>query len=277
MNILNLLKIIKLYIFNNINLYKEYYYILSFFLKKDLSWIITNLNYKINKNDFNNLFYIFLQRLKGIPISYIFNKCYFLNSSYLIYNDIFIPRKDTEIMVKYCINLIRINNFYNILDLGTGSGVISISIAKRISYVNIIGIDINLLAIKLAKYNSKIYKLNNIYFYRSNWFNNIKNKKFHVIITNPPYINKYSKEYFNDLRFESKISLFSKNNGLNDIKYIILNSYNYLLNYGWLIIEHCFSQINIINYLLSKNKYFNIKNYKDYNNFFRFTVAQKII
>ncbi len=277
MDILSLLVNIKLYIYNNININKEYYIILSYVLKKSYIWIISNLNYIFNNNELNILYYLLIQRLRGVPISYLTNKCYFLNFSYKIYYDVFIPRKDTEIMVEHCLYLIKINNFNNILELGIGCGAISISIAKFFPYINILGIDFNVICLELSKYNCKIKKIFNINFIYSNWFSKIENKKFNIIISNPPYINKYSNNIKEDLRFESYLSLYSKNNGLNEIKYIIFNSYRYLLNYGYLIIEHCFTQINLINYYLSIKGYFNIKNYKDYNNIFRFTEAQKII
>ncbi len=273
------LKKVKLYYFNNY-IYKESFILLKYVLKKNILWIIINMkNYKLNNLELQFLNFLLIRRLKGEPINYIIGKCYFLNFKYKIYFDIFIPRQDSEIMVEYIIYLIKINNFKFILDLGTGCGAIAISIAKIFPKIFVMGVDINYLSINLSKYNSFKLNLKNIFFNKSNWFSYFKkkNNKFDIIVSNPPYINKYYNHYNNNLRFESYISLFSNYNGMKDIIYIILNSYYYLNNYGWLIIEHCFTQVNIINFFFNFRGYYNIFNYKDYNNKFRFTVGQKLI
>ncbi len=275
MNILSWLK--KVNLFKNFFLYKECLFLLKFILNKDVSWIIVNNDYILTSKELEILNIFFIKRLRGEPIYYILRRGFFLSFSYIIYPDIFIPRSDTEIMVEYVINLIKINNFFEILDLGTGVGVISLSIAKEFKYINITAIDINLNSINLAKYNSLKLNLHNINFFKSYWFSKIsKNKFFDIIVSNPPYIDKndFCLNYLNDLRFESYDSLVSKNNGLYDIIYIIYNSYFYLKNKGWLIIEHSFSHCDIIRYLFSK-LYFNVFTYKDYTGNNRFTVGQK--
>lgn len=271
------LKKIKLfYLYYNNYIINECYILLRYILKKSILWIIINSKiFKLNYIKLTLLNSLLYRRLKGEPIYYIINKFYFLSFKYKIYSDVFIPRQDSEIMVKFIIYLIRINNFNKILDLGTGSGVIAISISKYFPNIYILGLDINKLCINLAKYNSIKLNINNVFFKKSDWFSYLKNKKkfFNIIVSNPPYLNKYN----NDIKFESYISLISNDNGLKDIIYIILNSYNYLYNYGWLIIEHCFSQVDIINFFFSFKGYLNIFSYKDYNNKFRFTIGQKII
>ncbi len=274
------LKKIKLYYsYYNNNIFYECLILLKYVLNKNNLWIILNKKkYKINYLKLVFLNYLLYRRLKGEPIYYIINECYFLSFKYKIYFDIFIPRQDSEIMVKYIIFLIKINNFKKILDLGTGCGVIAISISKYCPNIYILGVDKNILCIKLAKYNSLKLNSNNTFFKKSDWFSYLKKKKynlFDIIVSNPPYLNYY--KYNNDIKFESFISLFSDNNGLNDIIYIILNSYNYLYNYGWLIVEHCFSQVDIIIFFFNFRGYYNIYSYKDYNNRFRFTIGQKII
>ncbi len=270
---------IKLYYIYNNYIYEDCLLLLKYVLNKNIIWIILNNKfYKLNYLELSFLNFLFIKRLKGYPINYIINKCYFLSLEYKVYFDVFIPRQDTELMVEYVIYLIKINNFKKILDLGTGSGVIAISIAKFCPKTYVFGIDINELCINLSKYNSLKLNVNNVFFIKSNWFSYFKKKKilFDIIISNPPYINKYFFKFNNDIKFESYISLFSNNNGIKDIILIILNSYDYLYNYGWLIIEHCFTQIDVINFFFNFKGYYNIYSYKDYNNKFRFTIGQKI-
>lgn len=280
MNIYYWLKNVNLYKSINKNIYNDSLYILKFVLKKDLSWIITNFDYKLKFFEINYLNIFLIRRLRGEPLCYIFNKCYFYSSSYEIYFDIFIPRKDTEIMVEYSINLIKKKYLFSILDLGTGCGVIALSIAKFFKYLYIVGLDINKSAINLCKYNSCKLNINNVFFYISNWFDWVKsnNLLFDLIICNPPYINKYyfiKNKNINDLRFESYYSLFSSINGIKDIFFIINESFIYLNYDGWLILEHSFNQMTIVQYFFYYRGYKNVYTYRDYSGNYRFTIGKK--
>ncbi len=280
MNILQWLTNINLYKINNYISYNDAFLILEYVLKKNKIWILSNIFKKINCYELGILNFYFIKRLRGEPICYIINKGFFRNISYKIYSDIFIPRFDTELMVDYAINLINLNNFSNILDLGTGSGVIALCIAKSCIRTSVIGIDINLLCISLAKYNANLLNISNVSFIKSDWFSSLNNKKnfFNLIISNPPYINNNdtSLNVINNLRFESYCSLFSEHNGLSDIWIIINNSFYFLKNKGWLILEHSHEHKDIVKYIFSK-KFYNICSYKDYNNLYRFTIGQKNI
>ncbi len=280
MNILKWINNIKLYKINNYISYNDIFLILEYVFKKKKIWILSNIFLKINDYQLGILNFFFIKRLRGEPIFYIISKGFFRNISYKIYPDVFIPRFDTELMVSYTINIIKLNNFLNILDLGTGSGVIALSIAKSCKNTFVTGVDIDLLSVNLAKYNSYRLNIKNVFFLKSNWFSYFKNKKknFDLIISNPPYIKKndFCLNILNDLRFESYFSLFSRFNGILDIFLIINESFNYLRNKGWLILEHSHNHKNIVKYMFSK-KFYNVFSFKDYNNLYRFTIGQKNI
>ncbi len=280
MNIFQWLNNVNLYKISNYISYSDAFLILEYVLKKDRMWILCNIFKKINYYKLGVLNFLFIKRLRGEPIFYIINKGFFRNISYKIYSDIFIPRFDTELMVDYAINLINLNNFSNVLDLGTGTGVISLCIAKSCIRTFVIGVDINKLCIYLAKYNANILNINNVLFIKSNWFSSLSNKKnfFNLIISNPPYIsnNNICLNILDNLRFESYFSLFSNYKGIKDIWIIINNSFYYLKNKGWLILEHSHEHKDIVKYIFSK-KFYNIYSYKDYNNLYRFTIGQKNI
>ncbi len=280
MNILEWINNIKLYKINNFISYNDVFLILEYVFKKKRIWILSNIFFKINNYQLGILNFFFIKRLRGEPIYYIIGRGFFRNIVYKIYPDVFIPRFDTELMVHYAVNIIKLNNFFNILDLGTGSGVIALSIAKSCNNVFVTGVDTNISCINLAKYNSYFLNIKNVFFVVSNWFSYFKNKKkkFDLIISNPPYINNNDVclNISNDLRFESYFSLFSRFNGILDIMLIIYNSFYYLNNKGWLILEHSHLHKDIVKHIFLK-KFYNVFSFRDYNNLYRFTIGQKNI
>ncbi len=259
------------------SLFNEFLFLLGFYLNKSNSWILLNKNFFLKNIILEKVICSFVRRLRGEPLQYIINKCYFYGLNFKIYYDIFIPRIETEVMVEYLINLINLNNYKYILELGSGSGAISLVLAYNCINSKILGVDINNVSLKLSIYNSKKLNLKNVSFIKSDWFSNINNfNSFDLIVSNPPYINKNSFFLLNgDLRFESYLSLVSNLKGIGDIHYIIKNSIFYLKKNGWLVLEHASFHKNIVIRLLNRYSYININSYKDYKNLYRFTVGQK--
>ena len=159
-------------------------------------------------------------------------------------NKVFSPRIDVEIFVQAIQGIIRKDS--KILELGTGTGAISIALAKNYKDISILATDINKFAVKIAKKNSEINKVDKIInFKESNWFSNIEDNKYDFIITNPPYIPKENSSIFSKLS-DPNNSLYANKNGLADIYNIIENSLNYLSNNSYLLIEHAHYQTLII-------------------------------
>ncbi len=271
---------ILLYTYKNKYIYKESLILLSNVLKKNLLWIYLNLDYILveKKLIFLNLY--FIKRLRGEPIWYILNKCFFYKIYYKIYPDVFIPRIGTEIMLNYLLNLIKKYKLFNILELGFGSGGISLNIAKKYKNSFIWAVDKDDLILNLLKYNCNFLNIKNIIIYKSNWFDNINSSKlnfFDLIVCNPPYL--WSKDNClnkGDLRYENYTSLVSSSKGLLDIIYIIKKSFFYLKINGFLIIEH--SLLNLEKIVLNFKKYFYfVKTYKGLNYNYRFTIGKKLI
>ncbi|CAL4042375.1 Release factor glutamine methyltransferase [Buchnera aphidicola (Phyllaphis fagi)] len=214
------------------------------------------------------------RRINCEPIAYIIKKKEFWSFSLTVSRHVLIPRQDTEILVQEILN--RINLYDSVLDLGCGSGAISLSVAFEKPYCNVIGVDYVKRSVILSKKNAKILNLDNAYFYHSNWFSLIR-RRFNIIVSNPPYINKKDMIYINkDCQFEPMKALVSKHHGLLDIKYIIKHSYYYLFCNGWLLIEHGWKQKKIVSYLFKKYNFFNIMSYNDYHGYHRITVGKKI-
>ncbi|QJC30728.1 peptide chain release factor N(5)-glutamine methyltransferase [Enterobacteriaceae endosymbiont of Macroplea appendiculata] len=251
--------------------------ILSSIFKKPKYWIYAFNEYILNKFYLNKINQCLNRRIKKEPLAYIVGFCEFWSLNIYVTPDVLIPRKETELIVEVSINKIYHNNINKILELGTGSGAISFAIASSNKFVNIMATDISEKAIQLAQYNLKQLNFTNIILSQSNWFNKIAHQTFDIIISNPPYISKQEYKYHEEyLKFEPKIALIAKNNGLNNFKHIISHSYNYLNNFGWLILEHAPYQATYIMHLFKK-KFYNIQTYMDLNNKLRVMCAQKIL
>ncbi len=156
------------------------------------------------------------------------------------HKNVFTPRHDIDIYSSTLRGIIKKNS--KILELGTGTGAISISLAKNFNNISILATDINPYAIKIAKQNAKINEVEKIIrFKKSNWFSDIPKEKYDFVVTNPPYLSKKNSLFYSNLA-DPKSSLYAENNGLSDIFNIMKNSLNYLNLNSYLVIEHSHSQ-----------------------------------
>jgi len=154
--------------------------------------------------------------------------------------EVFTPREDVEIFPSLLKNVIKKKN--NILELGTGTGAISIAIAKNFNNTKILATDINSTALKIALKNAKLNNVDHVIkFKKSNWFSEIKNEKFDFIISNPPYLAKSNSAYYENLQ-DPENSLYSKSNGIKDIIKILNDGIKYLDKNSYFLIEHSHNQ-----------------------------------
>ena len=213
---------------------------------------------------------------KGYPIQYLIGNVDFYGFNILVNENVLIPRFETEYLVEKTINylnLLNINN-PNILEIGTGSGCISIALKKKITNATITAIDINSNALELAKKNAIMNKTN--IDFQCIDINKFKsNQKYNLIISNPPYV-KYNEDIANRLKYEPQNAIFAPDNGLYFYD-VILNKLKNNLNDNFLIaFEIDDGQGNEI--LKLAHKYLNnIKVYieKDYNNLERYVFITK--
>ena len=150
---------------------------------------------------------------KNIPVQYIVGEVDFYGNIFKINNNVLIPRFETEQLVELTIEYIndKFNRNVNILDIGTGSGCIAITLKKNID-CNVDAVDISLEAIKVAKDNAKLNNVD-INIFKSDILNNVDNK-YDVIISNPPYIS-YDEEIMDIVKNnEPKTALYASNDGL---------------------------------------------------------------
>lgn len=208
---------------------------------------------------------------EGYPLQYAIGKWNFYGLDLLVDKRALIPRYETEILVDLIIN--DNSNNKKILDIGTGSGAISLALSKNLKDSKIIGVDISKKAIDLANENKIKLNINNVEFKESDIFSNI-DEKFDIIVSNPPYINKKDFEKLDKkLYYEPQNALYGGEDGLYFYKKIIKNSKNFLNKNGKIYLEIGYDQKDSISDLLEEYGYKQIKSYKDFNDFDRIIKA----
>ena len=253
-------------------------YILKFALKKPSSFFISNQKTNIEKTQEELISSILKKRIKREPLAYIFKEWDFYGETFYLDKNSLIPRQDTELMVDLVLNQFDKKSKLNILDLGTGSGVIGITLSKFYPNSLITISDISPKALKVANKNIKKHKVSNVHSIESNWFADFKEEKiFDLILTNPPYIAKGDVHLTNlEINYEPSNALVSANNGFSDIFKIIDSAANFLKPQGKLFIEHGYTQADKVKNYLQKKYFDAIKQHRDINHKIRVTSASKI-
>ena len=207
---------------------------------------------------------ILARRAQREPLQYIFGSVPFYNIELKTDARALIPRDETACIVEKTVALIKQHNYSSVLDIGTGSGAIAITIAKNCA-CNVCASDISEKALSLAKENA-IDNNVSIEFVKSDVFGELKNRRFDVIISNPPYVATRELEKLErELSFEPQNALDGGVDGLDFYREIILNAKEYLNPGGLLVLEIGFDQAGAISALLTSAGFTNFKIEKDYS------------
>ena len=247
-------------------------------LKKSFKEVVIERNIKIKTNQINIYKDLIRRRKLGEPVAYIVKNKEFWKHSFYVDKNVLIPRPDSEIIIQEALKVIDTKNKGFILDIGTGSGCLVISLAKERPNFFYSAIDISKKAIKVAKINAKMHQLENrIKFYQS-CVDNFFKGKYDLIISNPPYINKVKLKYLDKdiFGFEPLIALEGGLNGSSILNKVIKKSSNLLRVGGKLILEIGFDQKLKTMKLLKNEGFYVNKVVKDYGNNDRCIVSTKI-
>ena len=235
-------------------------------LKKERTFLHAWPEHELTQEQLKNFKQQLEQRLQGKPIAHILGERGFWSLNLKVTKDTLIPRPDTERLVELTLERTPEKSQWKILDLGTGTGAIALSLAKERSTCSITATDQSVAALNIAKQNAANNKISNIEFIQSNWFSKLGNQQFNIIVTNPPYIrNNDPHLQQGDVRFEPLSALAAGEDGLDDIRNIIKGCKNYLDDEGVLLIEHGYDQADEVCELLSNAGFINVSNFKDYN------------
>ena len=238
--------------------------ILSHILKKDRERILIN-EYEITKNQFEIFNRLLTRRLNNEPIAYIINKKEFRSNNLYVAKNSLIPRPETELLIDPIISIFKRRKLY-FLDAGIGTGCIIFSILNELKYSKGVGIDICNKAISVAKINLKNFKFSQRVKIQNRSIDQIFNKKFDLVVSNPPYVVKREINQLSDdiKKFEPKKALNGGNDGLDVIRKVIYKSRYILKINGILALEIGRGQYLSVLSILKKNKFRQLKIIKDY-------------
>ncbi len=241
--------------------------LLQFILDKPHEYLVLNKQQILTPETIDQFNSLLVRRINFQPIAYIIGVKEFYGREFLVNKDVLIPRSDTEILIDVVKNQTSNVKPLKILDLGSGSGCIIITLLLELNHASGIAVDISDDALELLEKNVIKYELENrLNLIQSNWFDNLNNnEKFDLIISNPPYIdqdeiNLMSKEV---LRYEPKGALFAEEHGLANYYIIALNARKYLQCDGKIFVEIGFNQVAKVKSIFEKNKYIHLGTYQD--------------
>ena len=253
--------------------------LLSFTLNLPREKILTNLNEKIKKQKFNIYKRLLSRREKNEPIAYIIKKKEFWRNIFYVNKNVLIPRPETELIVEEVLKVLKISSSKRLLEVGTGSGCIIVSILQERLNCCATAIDISKKALNIAKFNAKMHHLTDKIKFIHNDIDKFQDNKYDFIISNPPYIEK-----FNISRLEENIKLFEPNqaiesgvDGFREIKKLIKKSKKLLKINGKLIFEIGKSQHTNAKKMLLDNGYYINKVIKDFSSIPRVIVSTNIM
>ena len=252
--------------------------LLSNIINKDREYVILNPKKNLDKkyiDIFNNLID---RRKKSEPIAYLINKKEFWKETFYIDKNVLIPRPDTEHIVEEVLKLTQNNSKSHVLDIGTGSGCILLSILKERKNFIGTGIDISKKCIKVSKYNAKRLELDNrTKFYISD-VDNFLIGKYDVVVSNPPYIENLNLKYLDRdvVNFEPKLALSGGRDGFSEITKVINKTSGLIKKNGVFVLEIGHNQKNKVTEKLKAKGFYIKKVLKDYGKNDRCIISSKI-
>ena len=260
------------------NPYLDTELILSKVTNKKREEIILNINNKLKNKDITKFQKYLSRRYEKEPMAYILGYKYFWKSKFLTNKSVLIPRPDTEIIIEETLKYLPLDKSKKILDVGTGSGCIIVSLLKERPKCTATAIDISKNAINVAKTNAKLHQLENKINFINIDIDKYKSYNYDLIISNPPYINSIDLKRLDvDIKFhEPMLALSGGSDGFRVLKKVILKSKKLLKINGKLILEFGHRQKDQCSKMLNENGYYINQISKDLSGKDRCIVSTKL-
>lgn len=187
------------------------------------------------------------RRAAGEPVAYLVGRREFFGRDFRVSPAVLIPRPETELLVETALDKVRGCEAPHVLDLGTGSGCVAITLALERSDAKVVAADLSADALRIATDNARDLGAANVSFARGDWFDAVGRLAFDLIVSNPPYVAAADPHLSEgDLRFEPRSALASGPTGLDDIAAIVARATRHLRPGGWLLLEHGFDQAEAV-------------------------------
>ncbi len=204
------------------------------------------------------------RRLQGEPIAYILGEREFFGLNFKVTLATLIPRPETELLVELALQRIPLHGHFRVLDLGTGSGAIAVSIAHGRPAADVVAVDASAAALQVARENAQRLGTGNVRFLQSEWFDALGGERYDLVVSNPPYVAAGDVHLAQgDVRFEPPTALVSGVDGLDDIRHIIGRAGEFLAPGGWLLLEHGYNQAAQVRDLLRNDGFAEVFSAKD--------------
>ena len=254
-------------------------------LHRDQAWLIAHDDHQLTVGELEHISALKARRSAGEPVAYLLGEREFYGRAFRCSPAALIPRPETELLIEYALSLIAVASAavgesadapMQVLDVGTGTGCIAITLALERSNLIVTAVDISSDALALAKENAQRLQTN-VTFIHSNWFAALPlNAQFDLILSNPPYIVPGDAHLTQgDLRFEPAVALADALDGLESYRQLALGAQRHLKPGGMLIVEHGYDQGESVPALLSTAGFEDIATHHDLAGHPRVTAARK--
>lgn len=245
---------------------------LLYVIDRPALFLITDESYELTDSEQMRFEDGVIKMQQGVPLAYLTGQQAFWSLNFLVNEHTLIPRPDTEVLIEQVLNWIttqpaQVSN-KRLLDLGTGSGCIAISLAHELKKDNwqVVAVDLSSEALSVAQRNAELNGVDNVKFVQSSWYDELSTQDtslFDIIVSNPPYIDE-ADEHLARLVAEPISALSAPNHGLADIEQIVQQATNYLRSGGLLAIEHGFDQGRAVRQLFLENDFESVTTVQDY-------------
>ncbi|WP_164503195.1 peptide chain release factor N(5)-glutamine methyltransferase [Nitrosomonas sp. JL21] len=238
--------------------------LLQHVLDVEHAFLLTHPEQILTEQQHANFLNLIQRRMEGVPVAYLTGQRAFYDLTFKVSDAVLIPRPETELLVDLALQHIPADKPLKILDLGTGSGAIAITIAKHRPYAQVTAVDVSSDAITVCRSNASNLRVNNLRCITASWFDELSSDTFDLIVSNPPYVAEADPHLQQgDLRFEPRLALSAGTHGLTCIQHIISMASGFLVNAGWLLFEHGYDQAEECRRLLRDADFSNICSYPD--------------
>ncbi|MFA6969831.1 MAG: peptide chain release factor N(5)-glutamine methyltransferase [Gallionella sp.] len=244
-------------------------------LQVNRAYLLTHPERVLDTDEYARYNALFERRLNGVPIAYLLGVREFFGLDFKVTPATLIPRPDTELLVELALQRIPQQGAFRVLDMGTGSGAIALSIAYARPEAEVVAVDASEAALSVAGENAQRLNIANVRLLHSDWFSAIEGERFDLIVSNPPYIEVNDVHLLQgDVRFEPLSALASGADGLDDIRRISNEAKTHLASGGWLMFEHGYDQAVRVRQLLQQIGFFDVESLRDLSGIERVTLGR---